>query len=103
ADHRGVEAEAVGHLEHLTLRNADPRTGAVIGRVAVRYHGVQAVVAARQLEHDEDAIGMTLEAGALQGLGGERRRRPAEDDRQSGPETDAVQPARQKVTTRTAA
>ena len=75
-------------------RNADARPRAVVGRIAVRHDGVQPVVAARQLEHDEDALGMLLDARALQRLRGQRRRRAAEEERQPGADADAVQPGR---------
>ena len=60
-----MEAEAVGGLDDLALRDAQLRPGAVVRRVAVRHDGVQAVVAARQLDDDEDPLGVLLDAGAL--------------------------------------
>ena len=52
-------------LMHVALRDPELRPGAVVRGVAVRHDGVQAVVAARQLDDDENALGMLLDAGAL--------------------------------------
>src|SRR5688572_4123500 len=78
ADHRGMKAETIGDFDHLSLGDAQLRTCTVVGSVAEWDDGVQAVVAARQLDDHENAVGMPLDAGALQGLRGERGGCPAE-------------------------
>ena len=99
-DHRRMEAEAVGGLDDLALGDSQLRPSAVVRRVAVRHDGVQAVVAARQLDDDENPLGMLLDAGALERLRRQRRGRAAQDQRQAGADADAVQPAGQKVAAR---
>ena len=73
ADHRRMEAEAVGGFDHVAFGNPDLRPGPVVRRVADGHDGVQAVVAAGQLDDDENPLGMLFDAGALQRL---RRRAP---------------------------
>jgi transcription antitermination factor NusA-like protein len=68
-----MKAEAVGDRDRVALPDPEARPGAVVIRVAVRDDGVQAVVAARKLDDDEDALGTALEARASERLGGERR------------------------------
>ncbi len=97
ADHRWVEAEPFGDLDRVALADGQVRPGAIVARVAVRDDGVQAVVAARQLDDDENPFGMLLEAGACQRLCGQRRRRAVENERQRGADTDAVQAVREEV------
>ena len=65
ADHRRMEAEAVGGLDDLALGDSEFRPRAIVRGVAVRHDGVQAIVAARQLDDDENALGMRFDAGAL--------------------------------------
>ena len=52
-----------------------------------------------KLDDDEDAVGMLLDAGALQGLGGERYGRAAQDERSPAP-TRSRRVLREKVTPR---
>ena len=82
---------------HVAIRDPELRPGAVVRGVGVRNDRVQAVVAAGQLDDDEDPLGMLLDAGALERLRRERRRRAAQDERQSGADADAVQPAGEEV------
>src|SRR6476660_3421002 len=71
-DHRRMKSESVADLDHLALRNAQMGPRAVIRRVAVRYDRVEAVVAAGQFDDDEDALGVFLDARALERLRDER-------------------------------
>src|SRR6185369_8920713 len=97
-----METEAVADLDHLAIGNPDMGPRAIVRGVAVRDEGVQAVVATRQLDDDEDALGVALDARALQRLRGERSRRAGQEHRQRRADADAVQPAREKVASRTA-
>ena len=83
----------------MTSRSAIPSFGRarVVRGVAKRHDGVQAVVATGQLDDDEDAVGMLLDARALERLRGERRRRAAQEQRQPRADTDAVHAADQEV------
>ena len=90
AHHRWMEAKAVGDLDDLALRNPELRPRLVVLRVTERHHRIQAVIAARQLDDDEDAVRMLLDARALKGLSGERGGRPIQDERQSRTETETV-------------
>ena len=100
ADHRRMKAEAVGGLEHVALLDPELRPGAVVGRIAVRHDRVQPVVAAGQLDDDENALGMLLDARALERLRRERGRRAAQDERQPGADADAVQSAGEEIAAR---
>jgi hypothetical protein len=79
-----------------------PRFGlrAVIGRVAVGHDRVQPVVAAGQLDDDENALGMLLDARAFERLRRERCRCAAQDERQAGADADAVESPDQEVAAR---
>ena len=55
-DHAGIEGEVVVELEQPVRLEPDGRAVPVVGVVAVRDQRVQAVVAARHLEHDEDPV-----------------------------------------------
>ena len=101
ADHRGMKAEAVGRFDHLVLGDAELRPRAVVRRIAVRHDGVQAVVAARQLDDDENALRTFFDARPLQGLRRQRGGRAAQHERQAGADADAVEPAGQKLASRT--
>src|SRR5207302_10956340 len=83
--------------------NSQIRPRAVVRRVAERDDGVQAIVAARQLDDDENALGMFLDARALQRLRGQRRRCAVQHERQPGAHAEAIQPAHEKITPRTRA
>src|SRR5882762_512436 len=100
ADHRWMHAESIGELDDLALANSQRRPGAIVRGIAVRYDGVQPVVAARELEDDEDSLGMLFGARALQRLRRQRRRRAAQKERQPRTDADAVQTARQELTPR---
>ena len=52
------QAEAVVELQHPIGLDRDRRPGAVVVVVGVRHDRVQAVVAARELEDDKDALGV---------------------------------------------
>ena len=93
-----MEAEAVGDLDDLALGDPELRPRAVVRGVAKGHDRVQSVVAAGQLDDHEDAVRMFLDAGALQRLGRERGRRPAEDQREHPADTDAAHPAHEKIT-----
>src|SRR5439155_22090833 len=93
ADHRRMKTESFGGLEHLAILDPEFRSGAVVGRIAVGYDGIQPVIASGQLDDDEDAFRVLLDAGTLERLGGERRRCAAQDERQTGADADAVHPA----------
>src|SRR5262245_3157741 len=82
ADHRRFEAEAVGDFDHLALVEPELRLGAVVSGIATGHDSIQSVIAAGQLNDDEDAVRMLLDARALKCLSGERSRRAAEDQRQ---------------------
>ncbi len=97
ADHRRMEAKAVGDFDHLALGDPDLRPGPVVRRVAEGHDGVQSIIAAGQLNDDEDAVGMLFDTGALQRLRRERRRCAAEDQRQHAADTDAVHPADEEI------
>jgi hypothetical protein len=66
ADHRRVEAEPIADLDHLAVGDPDVGPGAVVRRIAVRNERVQAVIAAGELDDDENALRMFLNARALQ-------------------------------------
>src|SRR5262245_10183827 len=70
-DHRLMEPESISPLDRVALPNADRRPGAVIGGVAVGNDGIESIVAARQLDDDEDALGMFFDARAAKRLRGE--------------------------------
>ena len=55
-DHLRMQAEVIVELEHLLGRDADPRTQLVIVIVGVRNQRVEAVVAASQLQDDQDVV-----------------------------------------------
>jgi hypothetical protein len=97
ADHRGVEAEVIVDLEDLAIRNTEMRPGAVVRGVPVGNDGVQAVVAARQLEHDENSFRAFFDARALQRLGRQGGRRAAEEHRKGRADANAVQSTNEKV------
>ena len=97
ADHRRVEPEAIGNLDDMALGNSELRSDAVVLRIAIRNHRVQAVVASRELEHHENPLRVLLEARSLQCLRGQRRRRPVEEERQPGAESQAVHPSDEEV------
>ncbi len=101
ADHRRMKAKSMRRFQHFALRDAELRSRAVVRGIAIGHDRVQTVVAARQLDHDENSLGMRLDAGALERLRRQRRRRAAQHKRQSGADADAVQPADQKVATGT--
>jgi hypothetical protein len=90
-DHRRMKAEALAGLDRVVLCDSKLRPCAVVGRIAVRHDRVQAVVAAGQLDHDEDPLGVLLDAGPGECLRREGGRRPAENQRQAGADADAVQ------------
>src|SRR2546430_11537147 len=56
ADHRRMETEAVGNLDDFSIWNSQIRPRAMVRRVAERDDRVQAVVAARQLDDDENPL-----------------------------------------------
>ena len=103
ADHRRMEPEAVGDLDDLALGNPELRPRLVVGGIAERHDGVQAVIAARQLDDHEDAVGMLLDARAFERLRGERRGRAVQDERQSRADAEAVHPSSDEVAAGTAA
>jgi hypothetical protein len=70
ANHRGMEPEAIRNLDHLAFGDSQFRPGAIVGGVTEWDDRVQAVVATRQLDDDEDALGMFFEAGSLERLRG---------------------------------
>ena len=100
ADHRGMKAEPLGGLEHVAILDPEIRPGAVIRRVAVRHDRVQPVVAAGQLDDDENALGVLLDARAFERLRRERGRCAAQDERQAGADADAVQSPDQEIAAR---
>ena len=61
----GWKPKPLGGLEHVAIRDAELRPGAVVGRIAVRHDSIQPVVAAGQLDDDQDALGVLLDARAL--------------------------------------
>ena len=99
-DHRGMKAEAVGGLEHVAILDPEIRPGAVVGRVGVRNDRIQPVVAAGQLDDDQDALGVLLDARAFERLRRERGRRAAQDEREAGADADAVQSPDQEIAAR---
>ena len=103
ADHRGVEPEPIGRLDDLAFGDPELRSGAVVGGIAVRHDGIQAIVAARQFDDDENSLGMLFDTGALERLCGEYGRRAAKDQREPDAHTDAVHATREEVAARTRA
>ncbi|MFO0926247.1 MAG: hypothetical protein U0736_04300 [Gemmataceae bacterium] len=69
--HARMEAEAVLQLQHLAGAQPQRRPAAGIGVVLVRHHRVQPVVAAGQLNDDEDGVAAAV--GRRGGLGARRR------------------------------
>src|SRR4051812_22251945 len=86
-----MEPKAVRRLQHLALPDAKLWPRAVVDRIAVRHDRVQPVVAARELDDHEDALGVALDAGAFKCLCRKRGGRAAQDDRQRGAGADAVE------------
>ena len=99
-DHRGMKAEPLGGFEHVAILDPEIRPGAVIGRVGVRDDRIQPVVAAGQLDDDQDALGMLLDARAFERLRRERGRCAAQDERETGADADAVQSPSQEIAAR---
>ena len=88
--HRLVQAELRVDLQELRLLQADRRPVLVVGGVAVRHDGVQAVVAAEPLEDDEDpAAGRAGRRPA--GLAEDVRHRP-DAAKQAEPEAAGAEP-----------
>jgi hypothetical protein len=98
--HRGMKAESIRNLDNLLLRNADTWSGAVIRGIVVRNDGVQAIVAARELEHDKNPLGVFLDARPLQRLRRQRGRRAVQEGWQRRADADAVQTLREEVAAR---
>src|ERR1044072_7563289 len=97
ADHRRMEAEAVGDLDDLAFGNTELRSRLVVRRIAKRDDGIQSVVAARQLDDDEDAVRVLLDARALKGLSGKRGRRAIQEEGQSRAESETVHASSNEV------
>src|SRR5262245_21536582 len=95
-DHRGMEAKSVGSLDDLGLLNPKLRTGAVVRRIAERHYGVQTIVAAGELDDDQNTFGMFFDAGAFERLCGKRCGRPTQDHREGGAHANTVQAAHEK-------
>jgi hypothetical protein len=60
-----MEAKAVGDFDHLALGDPDLRPGPVVRGVAERHDGVQSIIAAGQLNDDEDAVSPVTTEGEL--------------------------------------
>src|SRR5262245_25824430 len=103
ANHRWMEAESRSGFDHRSLRYSKLRSRTIVGGIAVRHDGVQAIVAAGQLDDYENAFRMLLNARALQRLSGEHRRRAAENNRQPGAYPKAIQSSREEIPARTPA
>src|SRR5260221_5441930 len=73
----GLGARIAADLEHLTGRNPKRRRATVIKGVAVRHEHAEAVVAARQIEHDEVAARRALRPREIR-----QERRNSEADRE---------------------
>jgi hypothetical protein len=58
AGHVRLEAEMIVELAQLVGPDADLRTRPVIGVVAIGHHGVEPVIAAGELDDDQDAAGL---------------------------------------------
>jgi hypothetical protein len=101
ADHRRMKTEAVGGLDDVTVRDSELWPRPVIGRVAVGNDGVQAVVAARQLDDDENSLRMLLDARALERLRRQRCRHAVQECRQSRCHSHAIQAAGEELATGT--
>src|SRR5262245_29259781 len=102
-NHRRVKSESVANLDDLALWDAQMGTRAVIRRIAVRHDGVQAVVAARQFDDDEDTLGVFLDARPLERLRRQRGGGAGDEHRQGGANADPIEAAREEVASRTAA
>ena len=99
---RGMEAGLAGDGDRLVLGNPEHRTDAVVLVIAVRHDCVEAVVASRQLHHDENAIGVFPPA-AGQGFSRQRSRRSSQHERQTRGHADTVEAPPQEVAARAAA
>src|SRR4051812_18306791 len=92
-----MKSEAVANADDLPIRNPQVRSRAVIRSVAARNDRVQSIVAARELDHNENSLWMLLQARSLKRLRSECRRCPVQNERQPGADTDAVQASDEKV------
>ena len=72
--HGRMQAEMVGQRTYLFAGNADRGPFPVIDVVAVRHHGIEPVVAARQFDHDQNPFGVGMPGRGV--LRGPRRGRP---------------------------
>ena len=70
AGHAGVQPEVIVKNAQAVLRQPDAGPRAVIGVVGIGHHGVEAVIAAREFQNDEDlAVGRRLCRHVLGGAG----------------------------------
>jgi hypothetical protein len=76
-----VQADVVGQLLHLIFGNGDGRADLVVRVVLERDDGVEAVVPAGELQHDQHGVLRTACVGRSRG-----ERRAAEERRDRGPE-----------------
>ena len=59
-DQGRVEPHSIGNRQEVVLRDSEIRTRSVVSVVAERHHGVETVVAAGELDDDEDSLRVLL-------------------------------------------
>src|SRR5262245_30892203 len=77
--HRRVEPETVRNLDNLPLADSEIRPRPIVRRIAEGDDGVETVVATGELDHDENALRVLLDARPLQRLRGKSRGCPIQD------------------------